>query len=123
MTSAIFSALLLTGILFLGTSLTLMNTVVAAPYVPQSQSETQLPARLANAVRQNLSSQIGIPFENLRITDYTRKTWPDGCLGLSKPDEFCTQALVEGWHITLSDGSSDWVYRTDCQGRVLRLEN
>lgn len=118
----IFSALVLTGILFLGSGTMLMSTVVAATGYPQSYSD-QLPAQLAYAVRQDLSRQVGIPAEKLKITDYTKKTWPDGCLGIPRPNELCTQALVQGWRITLSDGRSDWVYRTDRQGRVLRLEN
>lgn len=137
-----FSVLILTGILFLGSGPPLMNTVVAATGSPQSYSETvkseerlitqhpddqeranQLPPQLAYGVRQDLSRQVGIPAEKLKITDYTRKTWPDGCLGIPRPNELCTQALVQGWRIILSDGRSDWVYRTDRQGRVLRLEN
>ncbi len=115
----IFSALILTLILFLGSELMLMNTVVAATS-PHSPSETQLPAPVVNAVRQDLSRQVGIPAGKLRITEYTPKTWPDGCLGLPSADE-CTQMLVEGWRITVSDGRSSWVYRTDRKGLVLRL--
>lgn len=118
----IFSVLILTGILFLGSGPPLMSTVVAATGYPQSYSD-HLPAQLAYAVRQDLSRQVGMPAEKLKITDYTKKTWPDGCLGIPRPNELCTQALVQGWRITLSDGRSDWVYRTDRQGRVLRLEN
>jgi len=33
------------------------------------------------------------------------------------------RALVEGWRITLSDGRRTWVYRTDSEGRVIRLQN
>ncbi len=50
------------------------------------------------------------------------KTWPDGCLGLAKPGEFCTQALVQGWRIILTDNQKTWVYRTDSSGANLRLE-
>ena len=115
----IFSALILTVILFLGSELMLMNTVVAATG-PDSPSD-QLPTPVINAVRQDLSHQVGIPAGSLRITAYTPKTWPDGCLGLPRSDELCTQALVEGWRITVSDGRSFWTYRTDQKGRVLRL--
>jgi len=83
----------------------------------------RLPRQLANAVRQDLSRKIRIPASKLRITEFGRKTWPDGCLGLPRPDEFCTRALVEGWRITLSDGRQTWVYRTDSEGRVIRLQN
>jgi len=88
----IFSALVLTAILFFGNGLMLMPQLEAAPESPLSQSETQLPPQLANAVLQDLSRKVKIPVEKLKITGYTRKIWPDGCLGLPKPDEFCTQA-------------------------------
>lgn len=136
----IFSVLVLTSILFLGSGLMLTNKVVAETASAQSYSEVksdgivtqhprdpnranQLPTQVANAVRRDLSGQVKIPTEKLKITDYTKKTWPDGCLGISRPNEFCTQVLVQGWRITLSDGRSSWVYRTDRAGRLLRLEN
>ena len=147
----IISVLVLTGTLSVGTGLTLLHSATAAPrnisqeladeividysdrveqtswrsFLAESNDSrvNRLPHAVAEATRQDLSRQVGIPVEKLRITESSRKTWPDGCLGLSKPDELCTQALVEGWHITLSDNSQTWVYRTDNKGRVLRLES
>lgn len=146
----IISALVLTGTLSLGTGITLLHSAIAAPRnisqevtdemlidysdrvkqtswrsflaEPNDSRINRLPHAVAEATRQDLSRQVGIPVEKLRITESSRKTWPDGCLGLPKPDQLCTQALVEGWHITLSDGSKTWVYRTDGKGRVLRLD-
>lgn len=147
----IISAVVLTGLLSLSTDLTLLQAATAAPRnlsqeasgemvkcqgdrIEQSDRHSflaslkadrtkPLPRSVANAVLQDLSCRVGIPARLLRITEFSRQTWPDGCLGLPQPDAFCTQALVEGWRITLSDGRQTWVYRTDSQGRVLRLEN
>jgi hypothetical protein len=83
----------------------------------------RLPSKVANAVRQDLSRRTGIPLGRLRVNTYSRQTWPGGCLGLERPGEVCTRALVPGWRIVLTDGSRTWVYRTDINGRVLRLEN
>jgi len=33
----------------------------------------------------------------VRVVRYTRRTWPDGCLGLGGPEVICTQALVDGY--------------------------
>ena len=120
MLQRIFSVLILITILCLGSTLILLPKV-AASGSPQSQSN-QLSPQLANAVLQDLSHKVNIPVVKLKITSYTPKIWSDGCLGLPQPDEFCTQALVHGWHITLSDGRQTWVYRTDQVGRALRLE-
>lgn len=146
----IISAVVLTSILSLSTDLTLLHVATAASRnlsqeaageMVKSQSDRvgprpspsflarlkdrtdPLPPKVANAVLQNLSRRVGIPALKLRITEFSRETWPNGCLGLPQPDEFCTQALVEGWRVTLSNGRQTWVYRTDSQGRVLRLEN
>ena len=138
----IISALFLTGILSLGSGLTLLQSATAAPrnrtqettgemvkglgYAPARANDSpanRLPSPVANAVRQDLSRQVKIPASKLRITKFSQQTWPDGCLGLLRTDEFCTQALVEGWRIVVSDGSQTWVYRTDSKGRVMRLEH
>lgn len=115
-----FPALVLTTILFLGSNLTLLPTARAIPGSP-SQSD-RLPPQLAQAVLQDLSRKVRIPVEKLKITSYTHKTWSDGCLGLPRRDEFCTQVLVPGWRITLSNNRQTWIYRSDRTGRVLRLE-
>ncbi len=81
------------------------------------------PTTVINAVRQEVEKVTAIEASNLDIQDSEAKTWSDGCLGLAKPDEFCTQALVEGWRIVISDSSQTWVYRTDGEGRVIRLES
>ncbi|NJK61022.1 MAG: hypothetical protein HC918_13330 [Oscillatoriales cyanobacterium SM2_1_8] len=50
------------------------------------------------------------------------RTWPNGCLGLGGPDELCTQALVPGWRVVLTDGQRTQVFRSDRTGRQVRLE-
>lgn len=83
----------------------------------------RLPSAVANAVRQDLASKVGIAPGKLKIINYSRETWSDGCLGLGTAAELCLQAQVEGWRVTLSDGRFSWVYRTDLEGLALRLEN
>ncbi|PIG90533.1 hypothetical protein CSQ79_26250 [Gloeocapsopsis sp. IPPAS B-1203] len=89
----------------------------------QRQSNcAQLPRSVADAVRQDVSQRENIPVSKLQVTALSQETWSDGCLGMAQPDEFCTQALVEGWRVSVSDGRSTWVYRTDSLGRVVRRE-
>jgi hypothetical protein len=131
--SQIFATLLLTSILSLGASLILLQAADAVPtefaqsaaseIIGDQQNNNRLSPRLVNAVHQDLFRKQGIPAEKLRVIGFSRKTWSNGCLGLPHPGEFCTEALVPGWRIVLSDGHQTWFYRTDTQGRVLRLEN
>ena len=82
----------------------------------------QLPAAVAAAVRQDLSRQTGIAVGKLKVTESSRQSWPNTCLGLLRADEICGQMIVEGWRVVVSDGSQTWVYRTNARGNVLRLE-
>lgn len=81
------------------------------------------PTTVIEAVLKNLSEESGIPSDRLQIQQTEANTWSDGCLGLAKPDEFCTQALVEGWRVRVSDGQTTWVYRTDATGKNIRQES
>ncbi|MFB2836972.1 hypothetical protein [Floridanema evergladense] len=138
----IFPVFVLAAILSLGASFTISNSAVAYPentneinhqmlnyrssLVSENRSDrttNTLPDSLANAVKKDLAKRTGIALEKLRITNYKQETWPNGCLGISQPDQICTQALVPGWRITLTDGQKTWVYRTDNSGRNIRLEN
>jgi hypothetical protein len=82
----------------------------------------QLPDAVAAAVRQDLSRQTGIAPEKLKVTESSRQSWPNTCLGLLRADEICGQMIVEGWRVVVSDGRQTWVYRTNARGNVLRLE-
>lgn len=117
--------LFLTLAMFLTTDLvSLAMTEVQKPVVVERLSENvELSDRIASAVITDLSKQTGIPTKNLKITRSSRQTWSNGCLGISKPGEICTQALVEGWRIVVSGNNRTWVYRSNRNGRILRLES
>jgi len=125
------SVLMLAGFLSLGIGAAGQDAI-ALPFFPSSQTTysisatpfqtTQPPQAMVNALRQSLSKQTGIPAKKLRVVESTQKTWPNGCLGLAKADEMCTQMMVPGWRIVFSNGTQRWTYRTDATGRNYRLE-
>ena len=82
----------------------------------------QLPPTVAAAVRQDLSRSTGIAADKLKVTESSRQSWPNTCLGLGSSDEICGQMIVEGWRVVVSDGRQTWVYRTNARGNMLRLE-
>jgi len=89
----------------------------------EANRANELPPQVAAAVRQDLSKQTGIAVGKLKITEFSRQSWPNTCLGLVKEGEVCGQMIVEGWRVVLSDGKQTWVYRSDRTGKVLRREN
>ncbi|HEY9668479.1 MAG TPA: hypothetical protein V6C91_16840 [Coleofasciculaceae cyanobacterium] len=125
------AALVLTSILSLGTSLTFVDAAAANSVgkfqgiTNLKQSRTnQLPNSVINAIRRDIASRTQSPRGQWRVIDYTQQSWPDGCLGLSNPDESCTRILVEnGWRVVMSNGRQTVTYRTDATGRIVRMEN
>ncbi len=88
----------------------------------RQNSQNELPATVAAAVRQDLSRSTGIAADKLKVTESSLKSWPNTCLGLGSSDEICAQMIVEGWRVVVSDGRQTWVYRTNARGNILRLE-
>ena len=91
--------------------------------VEQVEPESSLPETIGQAVKEDVIAQNpSLDADHLQITKSEANTWPDGCLGLAKDGEFCTQALVSGYRVSLTDGNQAWIYRTDGIGAILRIE-
>jgi hypothetical protein len=122
------STLVMAGSLLLSISILPVQAVSAASSVArQTQRLAQAqrdypPQSLINQIRQDLARRVGIQPQALRVTEATRQTWNNGCLGLAAPGEYCTQALIDGWRISMTDGTQIWTFRTDNSGRAIRLE-
>ena len=124
------TALALTSILSLGSSITFVHAAAASPLgnsqgiTNLKQSRTnKLPNSVINAIRRDLRQRTNSPVGQWRVVSSSPQSWPDGCLGLSKPGEFCTQMMIEnGWRVVMSNGRQTLTYRTDATGRLVRLE-
>ncbi|MEH2053408.1 hypothetical protein [Nostoc sp.] len=127
----VFTALILTGILSVSSGFTLIKGAVGASanFSLETSNEVlkdnikpnRLPRLVANAVLRDLARRQGISTRELQIIDYNQQTWRNGCLELPQPDEICTQALIPGWRIVVSNGKQNWIYHTNNNGRSLRL--
>lgn len=82
-----------------------------------------LPPTVDKKIRETVAQESGVITQDLKIVEARQQTWPDTCLGLATTDEICGQMLVSGWRVVVSDGRQTWVYRTDAQGRIIRLES
>nr|MDZ8205762.1 hypothetical protein [Dendronalium sp. ChiSLP03b] len=127
----IVTALILTSILSIGSGLTFIKNATAAStnLLPETTNEVlkqniksnRLPRPVANAVLRDLARRQGIFTSQLKIINYSQQTWRNGCLELPQPDELCTQALVPGWRVVVSNNRQNWIYHTNSNGRSLRL--
>jgi hypothetical protein len=125
----VVATLVLTGILSLGAAMTLVNSAAAEsvnrfPDVANTKQSNSLPVSVINAISRDISSNFRVSPGKLKVVTFSQQSWPNGCLGLGRRDEACTQIFIErGWRVTMSDGSQTWTYRTDNTGRIVRLEN
>ncbi|WP_052315781.1 hypothetical protein [Oscillatoria acuminata] len=91
-----------------------------------TQDQSGAIAELPEAIRENVldavAEQTGEGRSQFEIVAAQRRSWPDGCLGLTEPGSFCTQIVVSGWEVTASDGEETWVYRTDRNGSQVMLD-
>jgi hypothetical protein len=101
---------------------TLPNSQKFPKTLTSQNSPQKVPAQVIQSVRQDLSRRTKIPPHQFKLVQASQQTWTDGCLGLGKPKEICSQALVNGWRVVMSDGRRTWIYRTDGQGRTVRLQ-
>jgi hypothetical protein len=77
---------------------------------------------VATSVKQDVAKTFQISADKLKVVSFTQQNWPDGCLNLPKKDEICTQAIVPGWRVEITDGVQQYFYRTDNTGKTLRSE-
>lgn len=123
------------SLLFLGTFflITINHEAIAQPSISApAQNEVQfknvssnnptLPPEVQSAVFEDTVKRTSKTADALRVVEAEPQNWTDGCLGLAKPEEICTQAIVPGWRVIVSDGMREWAYRTDDSGRLVKLE-
>lgn len=126
----VVTAFVLSGVLSLS-SISLVKSAIAAPVNSASpvtkelkiSSNRNLPRAVRNAVIRDLSRRQGIAPSNISIVESTERTWRNGCLELAGPGELCTQALVPGWQVVVSNGRENFIYHTNNNGRNLRVTN
>jgi hypothetical protein len=102
------------------------KTPVPTPSMPKAMPtktpNASLPPAVAKVVLDAAAQRSQRSQSSLKIVQSERRTWPNSCLGLAQSDEFCGQALIPGWRVTVGSGQAIWVYRTDDAGKVLRFD-
>lgn len=119
----LLSAIVLISALSLMTGVPLLHTASASPtQQEQPNRATPLPRNVADAVLQEIARRSSVPIGSLKIVRAEPRTWSDGCLGLAESGQFCTQALVPGWQISVQSKTKQWIYRTDRAGSIVKLD-
>lgn len=101
-----------------------MTKEIGIPKEIDTPQNSDLPDEIKTKVLQAIATDLDIAEEELIVESVSAQTWPNGCLGLAKPDEFCTMALVNGWQIIVSPSNEPAIaYRTNTNGTAVRRAN
>jgi hypothetical protein len=76
----------------------------------------------ALSARSVLAARLGISVDAVTMKNVERNEWSDGCLGLGRLNESCLQAITPGYRVTMEAGGKEYVYRTNEEGTMARLE-
>jgi hypothetical protein len=83
------------------------------------QNQTTVP-NAAAAAQKMLGDRLGVSITEMKVLSVEETQWPDGCLGAAKPDEICTQAIVNGYRVILQLSGKQYEFHTDVTGTNIR---
>ena len=83
--------------------------------LPVPEAVTKVKALVA----QNTNTEIG---KVIALTVF-EKEWSDGCLGLGGPAESCIAVITPGYEVTVEAQGREYIYRTNIDGSIIRLQN
>ncbi|HEY9621884.1 MAG TPA: hypothetical protein V6C78_16120 [Crinalium sp.] len=86
-----------------------------------SSASAQPPATLITALSSWLSSETGIPADEMSVKTTEVVEWPDACLGVSRPDELCAQVITSGYRFIVATPRGDYIVHSDRSGRSFRI--
>lgn len=81
-------------------------------------SNPVISAITAELTRQGISIN-----DTFRVVEFSQQLWNNSALGVEKPGEFYTQALVRGWVVVIAGNGQCWRYHTDMTGTRLQLHS
>ncbi|AFZ03218.1 hypothetical protein [Calothrix sp. PCC 6303] len=89
-------------------------------YTSQQIATNKLPKNVFLLIQKDIQKRFRVSPKTLQLSNAKPSTW-DGCLGLAKPDRFCTQIAISGWQVIVSNKSQNrfWVYHTNENGQQL----
>ncbi|MCR4326297.1 MAG: hypothetical protein NUV52_01425 [Candidatus Roizmanbacteria bacterium] len=69
--------------------------------------------------KRDLARELGVSADNIQLVQSSQREWPDGCLGVEKEGQVCTQVITPGYQIILEADGTEYTYRTNMNGTVI----
>jgi hypothetical protein len=91
--------------------------VLTLPPSPATSSETSIvPPALLEPVLADAAQRTGADPSAIHVVEATSTTWNDGSLGCPKPGVMYTQAIVDGYQVTVEANGQKLDYRVPVEG-------
>jgi hypothetical protein len=113
----------------------LLLTACAAPVAEEADTEPDVtspaasddspegdPGTAAQAARETLAARLGVDSNDIAVESAEAQEWSDSCLGLGGAAESCLQVITPGFAMVLTHNGTEYRYRTDIDGTVVREE-
>lgn len=84
--------------------------------------ETKADNQAVESLKLFLAENLGVSEGEIGVLNATRQDWPNGCLGMVRGGEFCTQVITPGYEITVRVKNQELKYRTNLDGSVIRRD-
>ncbi|MBV6423662.1 MAG: hypothetical protein NAOJABEB_01463 [Steroidobacteraceae bacterium] len=91
---------------------------VPAPARAHGEGDEGLPAHLADRVRADAATRLGVDPDAVTLVRAEAVTWSDGSLGCRTPGEMAIQVLTPGFRVVVEAGGTQLVYHTDTRDQV-----
>lgn len=94
----------------------------SGPTTQEKNEETTLKTTTDNEAVKSLKLFLvenGVNNGEIKILNVNRKDWPNGCLGINRGGEFCTQVITPGYEVTVRIKNQELKYRTNLNGSTI----
>ena len=95
------------------------QTTSVAPQASAPSAQATVPndsASATGAAIEMLAGTLGIAPLEIKVVSSEALSWPDGCLGVTRPGVLCTRGETPGFRIILETGGQRYEYHTDSTG-------
>jgi hypothetical protein len=88
------------------------------PVEPNGGIGDELPAAVRAAIS-TLSMMLNAPLEAIEVLSFEQVDWPDGCLGVVRPEVACIAQVTPGYTIVLQYQGKNYEFHTNLDGTAI----
>lgn len=94
----------------------------SAASVPNTGGEVtpdDLPPQAVTEAVNQLSQELNVSIEQIKVVEFEQVDWPDACLGLAQEDQVCAQVVTPGFRAVLEVDGQQYEFRSNQDGTLV----